>query len=85
MPQWASKLCNLYWMLRFKRSWDLAARRRYYRYIEKEKRRLLEDVGVDAEELRLLCRHLANPQNRHAEVSWLQYRDHSKRVSGIDC
>ena len=43
-----------------------------YRLIQKEKRRL-EEVGVDQEELRLLCRHLANPSNLHSEASWLAY------------
>lgn len=78
MPSWSPTLCNLYWQLRYKRSWDTSARRRFYRYIEKEKRRLIEEVGVDAEELRLLCRHLANPQNKHAESSWLWYKGQGK-------
>lgn len=73
MPDWSPKLCNLYWQLRYRRSRDLAARRRFYRYIEKEKRRLESDVGVDPEELRLLCRWLANPGNRHAERAWRAY------------
>jgi hypothetical protein len=72
-PKWAGKLLSLYWRLRACRAWDGARRRRYYRYIAQEKRRLLEDVGVDWEELRLLCRHLANLQNRHAERRWETY------------
>jgi len=47
MPEWSSKLRNLYWMLRYRRIWDSAGRRRFYRYIAKEKRRLVEQVGVD--------------------------------------
>jgi len=72
MPEWSGELRRLYWFLRYRRAWDGAHRRRYYRYIEKEKRRL-EETGVDREELRLLCRHLANPQNRHAERRWKEY------------
>jgi hypothetical protein len=53
-------------------AWDGAGRRRYYRYIAQEKRRL-EAAGVDYEELRLLCRHLANLQSRHAEQRWQRY------------
>ena len=72
MPPWSQKLRNLYWFLRYKRVWDSAARRKYYRWIEKEKRRL-EEVGVDQEEIRLLCRHLANPKNTNAEQRWMAY------------
>jgi len=73
MPEWSNILCNLYWMLRYRRAWDDAHRRRYYRYIAKEKLRLIEEARVDPEELRLLCRYLSNPQNRHAERRWKDY------------
>jgi len=73
MPPWSANLRNLYWFLRYKRAFDQAGRRRYYRLIEKEKRRLIEDVGVDQEEVRLLCRHLANLKNRNAEQRWQAY------------
>ncbi len=59
-----SKLRNIYWSIRYARY--ATAKRRYYRHAAKEKKRLLE-AGVDPEELRLLCRHLANLRNRHAE------------------
>ena len=49
-----SKLNNYYWQIRYTRI--KAVRRKYYRYIAKEEKRLI-DSGVDAEELRLLCRH----------------------------
>ena len=71
MPEWTGTLRNLYWCLRYNR-FDQAARRRYYRKIEVEKKRLLE-TGVDAEELRLLCRFLANPRNRNAEERYYFY------------
>ena len=73
MPDWSFKLCNLYWMLRYKRVWDSAARRKYYRRIEAEKKRLVDELGVDHEEVRLLCRYLSNPKNRNAEMRWRGY------------
>lgn len=73
LPPWSGKLCNLYWFLRYLRAWDQAGRRRYYRYIAKEKRRLVEQVGVDQEEVRLLCRYLANTRNTHAERRWKEH------------
>ena len=72
LPDWSATLRNLYWFLRYKRAYDQAGRRRYYRRIADEKKRLI-DTGVDEEELRLLCRHLANPKNRHSEKSLLKY------------
>lgn len=59
-------------MLRYRRSWDTAARRKYYRRIAKEKRQLVE-AGVDQEEVRLLCRYLSNLDNRNAEMRWKTY------------
>jgi hypothetical protein len=38
-----------------------------------EKKRLVL-AGVDREELRLLCRHLANPRNRFSEKNLLIYK-----------
>lgn len=70
-PAYSGKLCNLYWMLRYKRR-SSAARRRYYRYISDEKKRLFLE-GVDQEEIRLLCRHLCNPHDKHAERAFLHY------------
>lgn len=73
MPDWSEPLRNLYWKLRYRRVFDNAVRVKMYREIQKEKRRLCEEVGVDQEEVRLLCRHLANPSNRHSEMRWLAY------------
>jgi hypothetical protein len=72
-PIWSGPLRNLYCLLRFRRKWDFAGRQRYYRRIAKEKRRLLETLGVDREHLRLYCRHLANPHNRYAENNLKRY------------
>ena len=42
-----SKLHNLYWFIRYHRKKNI--KRRYYRYVAAEKKRLLE-AGVDSEE-----------------------------------
>ena len=73
MPEWSGTLRNLYWFLRARRIWDTAMRRRYYRKINIEKKRLFL-LGVDQEEIRLLCRYLANTRNKHAEMRFLAYR-----------
>ena len=73
MPPWSSTLCNLYWKKRSLRAYDQAGRRAIYRAIAQEKRRLVEEAGVDQEELRLLCRYLSNTQNRFAEARWKAY------------
>lgn len=65
MPAWSSRLANLYYLLRCYGHRNQARRRKLYRFIANERKRLLE-AGVDGEEVRLLCRHLANPSNRHA-------------------
>lgn len=67
-----SKLCNLYWYLRYTR--NLSVVRRYYRYIAVEKKRLIEELGADPEEVRLYCRHLSNLRNRHAEKRLISYQ-----------
>ncbi|EKD54262.1 MAG: hypothetical protein ACD_60C00101G0001 [uncultured bacterium] len=58
-------------MLRYRRR-NAAARRRHYRYIAIEKKRLFLE-GVEKEELRLLCRHLCNPHDKHAEKAFLRH------------
>lgn len=60
VPTWAGRLCNLYWRLRNLREFDSAGRRKFYRYIRAERDYLIER-GVDAELLRLACRHLSFP------------------------
>lgn len=72
LPPYSSTLANLYWMLRYKRARSTAARRRYYRYISDEKKRLIL-AGVDEEEVRLICRYLSNPHNKHAETRCFAY------------
>ena len=72
-----SKLYNLYWYIRVMR--NKSVKRRYYRYVAVEKKRLL-DAGVDSEELRLLCRSLANRWNVHAERKLETYRKNRLKI-----
>lgn len=72
LPDWSSDLRNLYWHLRYCRKFNQACRRRHYRKIAVEKKRLTES-GVDSEELRLLCRYLSNPRNGFAEARYFAY------------
>ena len=67
VPEWSGPLRNLYWLLRFLRQHDLAKRRKLYRRIAADKKRLIEP-GVDLEEVRRLCRWLSNPANQAAEA-----------------
>jgi len=73
MPPWSGTLRNLYWFLRYQRVFQRSARRRYYRKIALEKKRLQEIEGVDQEEIRLLCRYLSNLKNKAAEQRYLAY------------
>jgi hypothetical protein len=83
MPVWGQKLRNLYWFLRYHRKWNEAKRRLYYRRIADEKKRLIE-TGVDAELVRLYCRHLADMKNRHAEARYLFYARQGKLFEPIN-
>ena len=67
------KLYNLYWYIRYY-SRNKTKKRKYYRYVAKEKKRLIE-LGADAEEVRLLCRMLSNRRNLHAERRLERYRN----------
>lgn len=67
-----SKLNNFYWFIRYTR--NKSVKRRYYRYIAVEKKRLIEESGVDVEELRLYCRALSGRLNHHAERRLESYR-----------
>lgn len=67
-----SEINNLYWFVRNLRPHESARQRALYRRIADEKKRLIES-GVDAEELRLYCRMMANPRNRFAALRWRVY------------
>ena len=66
------KLYNLYWYIRYY-SRNKTKKRKYYRYVAKVKKRLIES-GADTEEVRLLCRMLSNRRNMHAERRLERYR-----------
>ncbi|SDI14554.1 hypothetical protein SAMN05428952_10932 [Nitrosomonas sp. Nm132] len=72
-----STLYNIYWHIRAAR--NLSIKRKYYRLAAGEKKRLVL-AGVDREELRLLCRHLANPCNRFSERSLIAYKEHLQKM-----
>lgn len=73
-----SRIHNLYWQIRFTR--NASVKRKYYRYVSAEKKRL-EKLGVCSEEVRLLCRHLSNLSNVHAERRLLEHRGGTWRYS----
>ncbi|CAG9932945.1 conserved protein of unknown function [Candidatus Nitrotoga arctica] len=64
-PAWTSTIRNHYWYLRYARGFDLVKIRKRYRYIASEKKRL-QIESVDAELIRLLCRHMVNLKNQKA-------------------
>jgi hypothetical protein len=65
LPNWANVLANLYYVKRWCRGPDDACRRRAWRKIAIEKKRLL-GAGVEYIELHLVCRVLTNPLNQNA-------------------
>lgn len=67
-----SRLRNFYWHIRYTR--NTVTKRRYYRYVLKEKKRLIKS-GVDVEYLRLLCRTLSKQHCEHAEKRFESYRE----------
>jgi len=73
LPEWSGTIRNLYWLKRACRSFDDAGRRRIWRKIAVEKKRLLI-AGVPYIELHLVCRHLTNLRNRNAEDRLLRYQ-----------
>jgi len=69
LPSWSDRLANLYWLMRYYGCRDQARRRKLYRQIAAERIRL-QEAGVDKESVRLLCRSLSNPSNRHAAARY---------------
>ena len=67
-----TKLNNFYWHIRYTR--NKSTKRKYYRYVLVEKKRLIKESGVDKEELRLYCRALSGRLNVHAEKRLESYR-----------
>ncbi|MEI7842761.1 MAG: hypothetical protein WCI39_06995 [Gallionellaceae bacterium] len=71
-PAWSQTIRNHYWHLRFARCFHEARRRKEYRRIQDEKKRL-QFEGVDSEAVRLMCRHLVNLKNDRAEKRLVEY------------
>ncbi len=57
-PPWALKLTHYYWVIRVEGR-DKVKRRRYYRYVEKEKLRLAE-MGIHQPLILAVCKYLVN-------------------------
>lgn len=74
VPEWADRLANLYWNLRYVRAYDEAARRKSYRRIKKEKDRLVGG-GIDQEAVRLCCLLLADPRREERRARLFRYLD----------
>jgi len=60
-PEWANNLKNYYWYIRVEGR-DKAKKRRYYRYIAKEKLRLAE-LGIDQLLINAVCKYLIRLDN----------------------
>jgi hypothetical protein len=73
-------LKTLYWHVRNIRPYQTALRRKLYRYIEQERKRLHE-AGVDPELTRLYCRHLSNLRNRAAAERFEFYNRQQTRAN----
>lgn len=58
LPEWSGLLVNYYYRIRVEGR-DKVKRRRYYRYVAKEKLRLAE-IGVDQTLIIAVCRYLVN-------------------------
>jgi hypothetical protein len=72
-PAWSADLKNMYWHLRASRPWDTALRRRWYRIIQGEKKRLLL-AGVPYIELHLVTRVLCDPRNNNYQMRLANYQ-----------
>lgn len=73
---------NLYFHLRLTRPCQIALRRKLYRYIADEKKRLTES-GVDVELVRLECRYLSNLSNRAAHDRYMFYKAQGRLFDGV--
>lgn len=58
LPDWANLLKNYYWRIRVEGR-DKVKKRRYYRYVTKEKLRLAE-TGIDQQLINAVCRYLSS-------------------------
>lgn len=81
LPGWSGQLANLYFQKRWCRQHDDACRRRAWRRIAREKKRLLTQ-GVAYIELHLVCRILTNARNQLAVSRYLRFL--ANRAEGVD-
>lgn len=58
LPEWAGLLTNYYWRIRVERR-NKVLRRKYYRYVAKEKLRLAE-IGIEQTLIIAVCRYLVD-------------------------
>lgn len=58
LPSWASDLNNMYWFVRVEGR-NKTKRRRYYRYIRKERLRLVE-AGIAKQHVDAVCKYLVS-------------------------
>lgn len=58
LPYWSNLLKNYYWRIRVEGR-DKVKKRRYYRYVTKEKLRLAES-GIDQQLINAVCRYLSS-------------------------
>jgi len=72
LPSWASDLSNYYWRVRVEGR-DSSKRRRFYRYIKKERLRLVES-GINKDLVNRACKYLVSLK----EVNSIRYIQQSK-------
>jgi hypothetical protein len=72
-----NSIARLYWQLRVLRPGQQAMRRKLYRRIADEKKRLVLE-GADLEAVRLLCLHYADPSSEVRQVRLL------KRIAEVE-
>jgi hypothetical protein len=79
-PEWSDELRNLYWQLRSLRAWDTAARRRYYRWIALEKKRIVDEEKVSPMEMHLITRYYTNPKKESARIELQWWNDEGREA-----
>lgn len=78
IPQWANDLNNYYWRVRVEGR-NAAKRRRYYRYIRKEKLRLIES-GICPDEIEAVCKYLVSLKEVNARRLDQQMMEETKQL-----
>lgn len=81
LPEWAGTLKNYYWVIRVE-SRDKDKRRKYYRWIAKEKLRLVE-TGIDYELIKAVCKYLSN-LGLQSEIRLIAIANEEKKQLKLD-